>query len=47
MIKIKISYQSTQELEQVLKLLEPVIKSCKVLKEHGTRYNRAYITIKL
>lgn len=46
MIKIKISYQHSQELEQILKLLSPAIKSCKVLKEHGTRYERAYITIK-
>lgn len=45
MIKIKISYQKSQELEQVLKLLKPMIKSCKIIKEHGTRYDRAYITI--
>ena len=38
MIKIKISYQKSQELEQVLKLLKPMIKSCKIIKEHGTRY---------
>lgn len=45
MIKIKISYQNSQELEQILQLLSPITKSCKVMKEHGTRYDRAYITI--
>lgn len=45
MIKIKISYQNSQELEQVIRLLQPIIKSCKIIKEHGERYDRAYITI--
>ena len=45
MIKIKISYQNSQELEQVLQLLQPIIKTSKVLKEHGSRFERAYITI--
>lgn len=45
MIKIKISYQNSRELEQVIKLLQPIIKSCKIIKEHGKRYDRAYITI--
>lgn len=45
MIKIKISYQTPQELQAVIKLLHPVIKTCKVAKEQQGKYKRAYIVV--
>lgn len=45
-VKIKISYQTAQELDTVLKLLKPMIKSCKTEKGSDRPYKRAYIEIK-
>lgn len=42
-IKIKMSYESPQELQEVLKRLEPMTLSCKVPKGQEGRYKRAYI----
>ena len=42
MVKIKVSFSDTAELEVVKKLLEPIITGCRVSKnEHG--YKKAYI----
>lgn len=46
MIKIKISYQTQEELESILKLLHPAIKSAKIKKGQQGVYKRAYIEIK-
>ncbi len=43
MIKIRISYQTPQEIESILKLLHPAIKTAKIKK--GTN-KRVYITIR-
>lgn len=42
-IKIKVSYESPQELQEILKRLEPMLLSYKVSKEQEGRYKRAYI----
>lgn len=44
-VKIKVSYQRPQELQTVLKLLNPMVKSCKVAKRQDGAYKRAYITL--
>lgn len=44
MIKIKISYEKPEELQQIIKLLSPVIKSYKVPKEQKEKYKRAYLS---
>ncbi len=46
MVKIKVSFEDTQELEKVVKLLSPVIKSCKVSKNEKGRFKKAYLEIK-
>ena len=46
MVKIRISYQDAQELEQVLKILKPQIKSYKVSKQQDGAYKRAYVILK-
>lgn len=46
MVKIKLSYESPQELLAVLKLLSPVIKSCKVSKNEKGKYKKAYVETK-
>ncbi|MBP3567955.1 MAG: hypothetical protein J6K04_02205 [Lachnospiraceae bacterium] len=43
MAKIRISYETPEELEKVKNLLLPVIKSCKVSKNNSGRYKKAYI----
>lgn len=46
MIKIKLSYENAQELHVVLKLLNPVIKSCKLSKNDKGKFKKAYIELK-
>lgn len=46
-VKIKISYEKPQELHRVLKLLNPIIKSCKAEKGGNGRYKRAYIEVNI
>lgn len=46
MIKIKISYQTSQELEYILRLLHPAIKSAKIKKGQQGAYKKAYIEVK-
>ena len=43
MVKIKISYETPDELEEVLRLLHPVTSSCKVPKCQNGAYKRAYV----
>lgn len=45
-IKIKVSYESPQELQEVLKRLEPILLSCKVPKGQEGRYKKVYIILK-
>ena len=45
MARIRISYETPEELEKVKKLLLLVIKSCKVSKNNRGRYKKAYIEI--
>lgn len=44
-VKIRVSYQRPQELQTVLKLLNPLVKSCKVAKRQDGAYRKAYITL--
>ena len=46
-IKIKVSYESPQELQEVLKRLKPILLSCKVPKLQEGRYKRAYIDLQV
>ncbi|MBQ8634470.1 MAG: hypothetical protein IJ420_12795 [Lachnospiraceae bacterium] len=43
MAKIRISYETLEELENVKKLLSPVIKSCKLSGNDKGQYKKAYI----
>lgn len=45
MVKIKISYETPDELEEVLRLLHPVTSSCKVAKRQNGAYRRAYVEV--
>ena len=45
--KIRISYEEPQELHTVLKLLNPIIKSCKADKGENGRYKRAYLEVNI
>ena len=45
-VQIRISYQTPQELEQILRLLRPAIKSAKIKQGQQGVYKRAYIEIK-
>lgn len=46
MIKIKVSFERQQELETVLKVLEPITLSCKVPKTNEGRFKKAYINVR-
>lgn len=46
MIKIKVSYQYTDELKEVLKLLSPKVASYKVSKNNNGTFRKAYIELK-
>ena len=45
-IKIKVSYQNEHELQMILQLLKPAIKSYKAADRQQGAYKRAYIEIK-
>ncbi len=47
MTKVRISYEEPQELHTVLKLLNPIIKSCKADKGENGRYKRAYLEVNI
>lgn len=46
MVKIKVSYQNTQELDRLIQILEPYILSMKLSKQQDGRYLKAYIQLK-
>ena len=45
-VKIKISYNTDEELEQIKKLLSPVLKDLKVARNKEGRYKKAYAELK-
>lgn len=45
MVKIRVSYTTEQELSGVIRLLSPVLKSCKVSKNDKGHYKKAYIEL--
>lgn len=45
-VKIKVSYNTDQELRGVVKLLAPVLESCKISRNREGRYKKAYILLK-
>ena len=47
MIKLKVSYERSEELKELLRLLEPRILSYKLAAVQKGQYKRAYITLKL
>lgn len=47
MVKIKVSYQNTQELDRLIQILEPYILSLKLSKQKDGRYLKAYIKLRL
>lgn len=44
--KIKVSYLKDQELQEVIKLLSPVLRNVKVAKANRGPYKNAYIELK-
>lgn len=44
--KVRISYEKPQELDKVLKLLQPVVKSCKADKGKDGQYKKAYVELR-
>lgn len=47
MTKIKISYETQQELDRLIQILEPYISSLKTVKQKDERYLKAYVKLKL
>ena len=45
-VKIKISYNTDEELAGVIRLLSPVLKDCKVSRNKDGRYKKAYALLK-
>lgn len=43
--KIKLSYTTEEELQLVIRLLSPVVKSWKVSKNQEGQYKRAYMEL--
>lgn len=45
--KVRLSYESPQELHAVEELLKPVITSCRAEKGGNGRYKRAYMNLEI
>lgn len=45
-VKIKVSYQEREELEQIIRRLRPMVKICKIPKQQQGAYKKAYIVLK-
>ena len=45
-VKIKISYNTDEELEQIRKLLKPIFKEFKVSRNKEGRFKKAYTETK-
>lgn len=46
-VKVRISYETAQELHTVTELLKPITKSCKADKGENGRYKRAYLEVNI
>lgn len=46
-VKVRISYEKPQELQKVLKHLQPIIKSCNKDKGKDKAYKRAYVELNI
>lgn len=46
MIKIKVSYETPEEMRKVMSLLQPLVAQCKVKKATEGKYKRIYLTTK-
>jgi len=47
MIKVRISYEKPEELQRILKRLEPEIKRYKIAtSQKGSRFKKAYVDMK-
>lgn len=46
-VKIRISYTTTQELKEVLKHLQPILKSYKPDKGKNGAYKKAYVELNI
>ena len=46
-VKIRISYTTPVELQKVLDMLKPVIKSCKPDKGKEGQYKKAYVELNI
>lgn len=46
MVKLKISYKRPEELEEVKRLLEPALRSCRKARNQNGEYYRAYMYLK-
>lgn len=44
-VRIKVSYETEEELKKVLQLLDPVIKSWSKAAKKSGRFFRAYVTL--
>lgn len=44
-VKIKISYNTDQELERVVRLLSPALRSCRISRNKEGRYKKAYVEL--
>lgn len=42
-VKIRISYQDPEELEQIMNLLRPVVRSCKAPERQQGAFRKAYV----
>lgn len=47
MTKLKISYETQQELDRLIQILEPYISSLKMVKQQDGRYLKAYIKLRM
>lgn len=46
-VKVRISYEKPQELRTVIKLLQPIIKSCKAGKGKDGQHKKAYVELNI
>lgn len=46
-VKIRVSYTTAQELQEVLKHLKPILKSCKPDKGKNGAYKKAYVELNI
>lgn len=46
MIKIKVSYETQEELRQLLQKLHPSVNKCKIPRQQSGKFKKAYIEIK-